>query len=85
MSATPETRDALYQRISAEAFAALQQAALDAIETVEIAGEVIEALEGLTGLNPDQRHQIVWQIQRLPAMRAKREADQFQHQQEEQG
>lgn len=85
MSAAPETRDALYQRASAEAFAALQQAALDAIETVEIAGEVIEALEGLTGINPDQRHLIVWMIQRLPAMRAKRAADQFKHQQEEQG
>lgn len=85
MSARIETRADLYQRASAEAFAALQQAALDAIETVQIAGEAIAALEGMTGLDPDQRHQVVWIIQRLPAVRAARAADQFQHQQEEQG
>jgi hypothetical protein len=85
MKHPPEARADLYQRASAQAFAALQQAALDAIETVEIAGDVIKALECLPGIDPDQRYQIVWMIQRIPAVRAQRAADKFQHEQEDKG
>lgn len=81
MSASIETRADLYQRASAEAFAALQQAAIDAIETVQIAGEVIEALEELK-MDDDARAAIIHRLQEIPAVRAQRAA---QHQQEEQG
>lgn len=76
-----EARSDLYQRASAEAFAALQQAAIDAIETVKIAGAVIAALEGAK-MGDDARADMIRMLQEIPAVRAQRAA---QHQQEEQG
>lgn len=76
-----EARSDLYQRASAEAFAALQQAAMDAIETVQIAGEVIEALEDVK-MDDDARAALIHRLQQIPAVRAERAA---QHQQEDQG
>lgn len=84
MNARSETRADLYQRASAEAFAALQQAALDAIETVQIAGEVIAALEDAQ-MDDDDRAALIHRLQQIPAAAASRAADQFQHEQEERG
>lgn len=81
MNACHETRADLYQRASAEAFAALQQAAIDAIETVKIAGAVIAALEDAK-MGDDARSDLIRMLQEIPAVRAQRAA---QHQQEEQG
>ncbi len=81
MTARPETRADLYQRASAEAFAALQQAAIDAIETAQIAGEVIAALEDCK-MDDDDRAALVHRLQQIPAVASARAA---QHQQEDQG
>ena len=81
MTTRPETRADLYQRASAEAFAALQQSAIDAIDTVQIAGEVIAALEDCK-MDDDDRAALIHRLQQIPAVRAERAA---QHQQEDQG
>ncbi len=81
MSARPETRADLYQRASAEAFAALQQAAMDAIDTARIVGDVIEAIEELE-MDDDARAAMIQRLQEIPAVRAERAA---QHKQEDQG
>lgn len=81
MTIRPETRADLYQRASAEAFAALQQAAMDAIDTARIVGDVIEAIEELE-MDDDARAALIQRLQEIPAVRAERAA---QHQQEDQG
>lgn len=81
MNGGPETRAALYQRASAEAFAALQQSAIDAIDTVKLVAGAVEMLESSTTIDPDERTSIIARLQEIPAMRAERAA---QHQQEEQ-
>jgi hypothetical protein len=80
-----ENRADLYQRMSAQAFAALQQAAIDAIDTVMIAELLIEAIEDMKGIDPDQSHRLIGMIHRLPAVRAQREAENHQNKQREQG
>lgn len=81
MIATRETRADLYQRASAQSFAALQQAAMDAIDTVRLITGAVEMLESSTTIDPDERTSIIARLQEIPAVRADRAA---QHQQEEQ-
>lgn len=81
MTARIETRADLYQRASAEAFAFLQLAAMDAIETARIVADVIEAVEELE-MDDDARAALIQRLQEIPAVRAERAA---QHQQEDQG
>lgn len=81
MSQPPETRADLYQRASAQAFAALQQAAIDAIETARLVQGAIEMLEGSTTIDPDERTSIIARLQQIPAVRDPRPAS---HEQEEQ-
>lgn len=78
---TIETRADLYQRASAQSFAALQQAAMDAIDTVRLITGAVEMLESSTTIDPDERTSIIARLQEIPAVRADRAA---QHQQEEQ-
>lgn len=64
-----ESRADLYQRANAEAFAALQQAALDAIDTARLVTGAIEMLESSTTIDPDERTSIIARLQQIPAAR----------------
>lgn len=68
-AARVETRADLYQRASAEAFAALQQAALDALDTARLVAGAIEMLESSTTIHPDERTSIIARLQQIPAAR----------------
>lgn len=81
MSATSERRADLYQRASAEAFAALQQAAIDAIDTDRKIEAAVAMLEGSPTIDPDERTALIALLQSIPAVRDARPA---QHDQEEQ-
>ncbi len=85
MKASPETRADQYQRHSAEAFAALQLAAMDAIDTARLIAGAIEMLEGSTTIDPDERTSIIARLQEIPAVRSQRAADKSNHEQEDQG
>lgn len=75
----------LYQRASAEAFAALQLAAMDAIDTASLIAGAIEMLESSTTIDPDERTSIIARLQEIPAVRSQRAADKINHEQEDQG
>lgn len=77
-----EPRADLYQRASAQTFAVLQQAAMDAIDTCQLVASVIEALEVSDTIDPGERTAIIARLQQIPAVASAR-AD--QHQQEDQG
>jgi hypothetical protein len=66
----PGSRAALYERASAQAFAALQQAAIDAIDTASAVSAAIDALERSSTINPDERQEIVARLQQIPAVRS---------------
>ena len=76
-----EARAELYQRASAEAFAALQQAAIDAIDTARLVTGAIEMLESSTTIDPDERTSIIARLQQIPAARDG-SADQSNYQKE---
>lgn len=69
-----ESRAQQFERHSAEAFAALQLAAMDAIDTVRLIAGAVEMLEASTTIDPDERTSIVARLQEVPAMRAERAA-----------
>lgn len=85
MTAATETRADLYQRASAQAFAALQLAAMDAIDTARLIAGAIEMLESSTTIDPDERTSIIARLQEIPAVRSQRAADKINHEQEDQG
>jgi hypothetical protein len=74
--AVTETRADLYQRASAEAFAALQQAAIDALDTASVTNDAIALLEASRSIEPDERTAIIAVLQLIPAVRAERAAQQ---------
>jgi hypothetical protein len=73
---TLETRANLYQRASAEAFAALQQAAIDALDTVSVVNDAVALLEASRSIEPDERTAIIAILQLIPAVRMERAAEQ---------
>lgn len=85
----PESRAQQFERHSAEAFAALQLAAMDAmmdaIDTVRLIAGAVEMLEASTTIDPDERTSIVARLQEVPAMRAERAAATRNHAKEDQG
>lgn len=81
----PESRAQQFERHSAEAFAALQLAAMDAIDTVRLIAGAVEMLEASTTIDPDELTSIVARLQEVPAMRAERAAATRKHAKEDQG
>lgn len=72
--ASLETRPALYQRASAEAFAALQQAAMDALDTEARVKAAVALLESSRTIDPDERTVLIALLQDIPAVRYARPA-----------
>lgn len=64
-----EPREELFQRASAQAFAALQLAAMDAIDTAKLVAGAIEMLESSTTIDPNERFLIIARLQQIPAAR----------------
>lgn len=77
----PETRADLYQRASAEAFAALQQAAIDALDTVTAVKDAVALLETSRSISPDERTVLIALLQTIPAVRIERTAQQTEKEQ----
>ena len=64
-----EARADLYQRASAEAFAALQLAAMDAIDTARHVAQAIALLEDSKTISDDEQTAIIAVLQSIPAAR----------------